>query len=181
MKKIILGLAIMSLAACSNNESKMKAEIKTYLDKNAKDPKSYEFVDLKILDTVTLGEFAKKRIDEIAINTLEFSTKIIENETTILQHKQNGYSDIYKDSDANRTKINVSYTEMIAENKIDSLDFTKKINDKTVVGYVTEHNYRLKNGFGALDLSKSYVEFDEHYKLLSFGENLDYSVFNQKK
>ena len=59
MKKIFIILTTLFLFSCNNPESKMRTEIKKYLDKNSKDSKTYEFVELIIKDTVIEGELAK--------------------------------------------------------------------------------------------------------------------------
>ena len=63
MRKVILIMSLsIALFSCSN-ESKMKSGIKEYFNTKAKDPKSYEFVELKVFDTLTIGEVAKEIIE----------------------------------------------------------------------------------------------------------------------
>lgn len=180
MKKTILGLILIaSLVSCSN-ENKMKSEIEAYLEKNAKDPKSYEFVELKIVDTVTSGEVAKHKIDKLTFENSDFKLEIAINESKILRHKLDKYASSYKEIDSLMLGTINNYKSFINANVADSLKLVKKLNDKTIVGYYTQHSYRLKNGFGALDLDNSYVAFDTDFKLLKFDKALDYSVFKTK-
>jgi hypothetical protein len=180
MKKITLVLMLsMALFSCSN-ESKMKSEIKAYLDKNAKDPKSYEFVDLTIFDTVTVGEVAKQKIESLAIESLEIQNTILENETKILENKMKSYPELFIEVNKQRQASIDSYKSFIKANSNDSLRLIKKVKDNTLVGYYAKHAYRLKNGYGALDLSTSNVAFDKDFKLLDFSDILNYSVFNKK-
>jgi hypothetical protein len=171
MKKLVLVLMAMALVSCSN-ESKMKSEIKTYLDKNAKDPKSYEFTELKIVDTVTVGDVNKRIVDDINYNIEGAKKDIIFQNEMITKYPT------------------LSHTEEISkikENEIEIANFTKELElnkkdftNKGVLGYVAIHKFRIKNGFGALDLSEMFVEFDKDFKLLEMDKNLNYNVFNQK-
>ncbi|MBC7749555.1 MAG: hypothetical protein H7Z76_13445 [Methylotenera sp.] len=181
MKKIILGLAIaISLMSCSGNESKMKSEIKSYLDKNAKDPKSYEFVDLKIIDTVVNGKLAQERISEND-TLISNNLKSIETNKITLRKAESDkvkYNDSSFDEFIDGAKADIETAEAIIKNhKNDNEKYKKLLKSKEVLGYVAIHNYRLKNGFGALDIDKSYVVFDKDFKLLTFGEDTDLSIF----
>lgn len=172
MKKIILGLAIsIALASCSNNESKMKSEILVYLDKNAKDPKSYELVELKILDTVTAGEVATqlKKLNDSFIK--EYTQEIeglkkIKSKNEFYNKKFNShdFDDLIKE---NINDIN-SDMSMIKESQEDNIKLQKLLKSADIIGYMVHHKYRLKNGFGALDLSESDVLFNKDFKLESF-------------
>jgi hypothetical protein len=173
MKKAItiLGLGIL-MVSCNSNESKMKSGIKEYLEKNAKDPKSYEFVELKILDTVTIGELYKRKVEN---NELEME---VENDNIVFQNKLlNDFPSL--PSDEGMASIKQSEEEIIKVTK--QLELNKKnINNKEIVGYVATHKYRLKNGFGALDLSEMFVEFDKDFKFLEMNEKLNYNIFESQ-
>ena len=174
MKKVItiLGLGIL-MVSCNSNESKMKSGIKEYLEKNAKDPKSYEFVELKILDTVTIGELNQRKVEDD-----EYDLKS-ENENIVFQNKLiNDYPSLpsaeQKAKIRESEKIIIEISKQLEQNK-------KNTNNKEIVGYVATHKYRLKNGFGALDLSEMFVEFDKDFKFLEMNEKLNYDIFDSKK
>ena len=65
MRKLLLGalllLSMFNLVSCGN-QGKMESGIKTFLEKNAKDPVSYQLVELKIIDTITISSIAKNSI-----------------------------------------------------------------------------------------------------------------------
>jgi hypothetical protein len=173
MKKTItiLGLTLL-MVSCNSNESKMKSGIKDYLDKNAKDPKSYEFVELKILDTVTVGEVNKRIVDDLtydiesAKKDIVFQNKLITDYPSLPSTEQ-------------KAKIKDSETQIATLTK--ELEANKKdFKDKNVVGYVATHKFRIKNGFGALDLSEMFVEFDKDFNFLEMDKNLNYSVIKIK-
>jgi hypothetical protein len=185
----ILGCAILMIS-CNNNESKMKSGIKEHLNKNANDPKSYEFVELKILDTVTVGEINKRIVDDItydierakeditydierAKKDIIFQTKLI----NILGHDNLSLRREYElEIEDNKSKI--KEYELEIANLTQKLNATKKdFTNKEIVGYVAYHKFRLKNGFGALDLSKMFVEFDKDFNFLEMDNELNYSQF----
>lgn len=168
----ILGLSIL-IISCNTNESKMKSGINDYFKKNAKDPSSYEFVELKITDTITVGEIAQKFFTD---NEEEIKTQ----NADIELQKQ-----LIKDfpslpSDEQKSKIK-SNEEFIVELKNDMDKVKPFINNKEVALYNVEHSYRLKNGFGALGLYKHFFAFDKEFKLIDMAkEETDLSHINKR-
>ncbi|MFV8440818.1 hypothetical protein [Flavobacterium sp. LB2P44] len=182
MKRIILMLSLTMLMFSCSNESKMKSEIKNYLDKNAKDPKSYEFVELKILDTVTVGSISEDEIEEnnrilkdndeamqISKTTLGKAIKLNKqyNDNSFDEHIIGATTDIKAIE-----KENFVCNKQIAK-------YRKTINSKEVLGYVATHKFRIKNGFGALDLDEMWVEFDKDFKLLKMDKSPNFDVFKK--
>ena len=165
----MLGLSVL-IFSCSN-ESKMKSEIKNYLDKNAKDPKSYEFVELKILDTVTIGDIDKRIVEDITYDIetnkedIVFQNKLIKDYPSISNDEQKAIIDSVQNVIATLTK------ELDANKK----DFA----NKEILGYVATHKFRIKNGFGALDLDEMWVEFDKDFKLLKMDKSPNFNVFKK--
>jgi hypothetical protein len=169
MKKIILGLnVVVSLVSCSNNESKMREEIVTYLQANAKDPKSYEFVELKVVDTVTIGEVNKRLIGDnkvgifIAESSLEVEKMLVKDIGVEQELKVKGI------------------VSNLNELKKQALTLSKDTINKEPLGYIATHKFRIKNGFGALDLSSRYIQFDKEFKLLKMDEKLSYSEIKKQ-
>lgn len=171
MKKIILMLALTMLMFSCSNESKMKSEIKNYLDKNAKDPTSYEFVELKILDTVTIGDINKRTVEDLTYDIetnkkdIVFQNKLIKDYPSLPNDEQKAIIDSVQNVIATLTK------EIDANKK----DFT----NKEILGYVATHKFRIKNGFGALDLDEMWVEFDKDFKLLKMDKSPNFDVFKK--
>jgi len=178
MKKIILGLGIvLSLISCSN-ESKMKSGLKDYFDKNANDPKSYEFVELKVFDTITLGEVAERAPRYIAQDIAEYTELMyippIATESLILYENEERKE---------RIKAKQIAFEKFSPDKEKIKPF---LNSKEIVLYNVSHTYRLKNALGALGLSSSDFVFDKDFnivKIVSEGNdvhqvNYDYCYRN---
>ena len=158
----------MTLFSCSN-ESKMKSGITDYISKTAKDPKSYEFVELKVIDTIT--------VEECATNLITSNNDLIAEKNIEIQKEETKIKDAQQDIDYKEYKI--SFDNIInASNSIIIIlkseinDFEKeniklkKITTLTdVVFYNANHKFRLKNGFGALDLDQKYVLFDNEFNV----------------
>lgn len=168
MKKIILvAILLTALFSCSNDESKMKSGIVDYLNKNAKDPKSYEFVELKVIDTITAGECAK--------DLIESNISLIAEKKLEIQVKENEIINAQQDLDYNEFKvdfdniINLSKktiklcNDAINEYEKENIKLKKIINLKDIVFYNSNHKFRLKNGFGALNLEQQLVLFDKEF------------------
>ena len=173
MKKAItiLGITLL-IVSCNSDESKMKSGIKEYLDKNAKDPKSYEFVELKILDTVTVGEVNKRIVDDLTYDIENAKKEIVFQNKLITDYPS-------LPSTEQRIKIKESETQIAA--LIKELEASKKdFKDKNVVGYIANHKFRIKNGFGALDLSEMYVEFDKDFNFLEMDKSPNYDIIKIK-
>jgi Mg2+ and Co2+ transporter CorA len=171
MKKIIL-VTILSTALFScSNESKMKDGIKKYLDKNAKDPRSYELVELKVLDTITAGEVANQ-LNDLNIDNIKNYSEDIENlkleiSNNVLRNKK--YNTNTFDEFINEANIDIDTDqEIIKESKEEINKLKKLLNSKDVIGFMVHHKYRLKNGFGALDISENEILFDKDLNINSF-------------
>ena len=179
MRKLILGalllLSMFSLVSCGN-ESKMKSGIKSYLEKNAKDPGSYQLVELKIIDTITVSSIAKNSI-KVSQETIDDNNK----ELLQWQKTKNSALESCKkwghDFDHFVTEANTEIETLNGLNKIASDDISKyknKVNDKTILGYRASHKFRLKNGFGALDLDEQYVVYDKDFNFLDMTKTESY-------
>jgi hypothetical protein len=189
MKKIISTLLVsLFLISCSKSQNNIKSEISVFFENNAKDPKSYEFVELKIADTVTVEDCIKSSQENNAefilylkTNIEDYKTTIIKKETDINEIKNMEYAsasekekliaDLNK-SIENKKKQIESLNLKITETKNESEKIEKIENKKDVVCFVYKHKYRLKNGFGALDLVESYFLFDKNNKLLNKSEDI---------
>jgi hypothetical protein len=165
MKKVILFMSLsIALFSCSN-ESKMKSGIKEYFNTNAKDPKSYEFVELKVFDTLTIGAVAKSVIEDIDRNIQSEKDDII---------FQKGLMAKYPTLTGSEEKSKIeSSEEMIKIYKTDKEAVKKFLNSKEIVLYNASHKYRLKNGFGALDLSNSDFVFDKDFNVVKMATEND--------
>lgn len=163
---ILLFVITFTLTSCSNmEEHKMKSSIEEYLEENAKDPNSYEFIELTMIDTITNFEntegFIKHAKFEISTHEfwIEYHKRNVELDKEIFGIKYN--------SEKEERKIK-EYERKIKELESEIELYGRKIsrvNDKEVFEYVASHKYRIKNGFGALDLYESKVVFDAEFNV----------------
>ena len=174
MKKIIFMLGIsIALFSCSN-ENKMKSEIKDYLEKNAKDPKSYEFVDLTIIDTLTVSEFAESRI---AFNNenKRFCDSVINNFDADKNKKELDFMGENLNTPEKHEESLKDAKSTLEKGNAENVIMNKFKDSKDVLIYCANHNFRMKNGFGALDLNNMNAFFDTNFKLLSLKKEKYYS------
>jgi hypothetical protein len=136
----------------------MKSGIKAYFNKNAKDSKSYEFVELTVFDTLTIGAVAKSVIEDIDRNIQSENDDIIFQKGLIAKYPTLTGTE-------EKSKIESS-EEMIKIYNTDKEAVKKFLSSKEVVLYNATHKYRLKNGFGSLDLLSSDFVFDKDLKVV---------------
>lgn len=165
MKKIILGLAVLTVLFSCSNESKMKSEIKAYLDKNAKDQKSYEFVELKSLDPLTVGDYAKKRI-AFNYENKKFNDSIVKNFGLYIDKIELDPFGENLNSPENQKEYFDDAKKQLIEIEVVNKILNKHIDSKDILIVKAIHSFRIKNGFGVLDLVNMYVFFNKDYKLL---------------
>jgi hypothetical protein len=175
MKKLLLLLVLgFVLTSCTQAQNEMESEIKVYIDKNVKYPESYESIDFKIIDTITIGENAQMsiNIDESNIQDLQNSLnnhklQFAKSIDAVIQYGK----DFQHFVDEAKEGIVETTVQLIdADNRI--VDYKKDLNSKEVYSYVIENNFLLKNKFGELCLSKSYFFFDKKLKIFDVSNNL---------
>lgn len=168
---VIAGLSILLFACSSDN--KMKSALKDYMNKNAKDPKSYEYLDLKVLDTIQVAEFAKKTIDFNNANK-KFCDSVVANFDADINKVELDYMGENMNTPEKHLEQLKDAKETLIKGKAENLKMNSFIKSKEVLIYLTIHKFRAKNGFGALDLDSVYVQFDKDYKLLSVSKEKMY-------
>jgi hypothetical protein len=169
-KKIIYSFAAIELAACSSNEKTARTKVEEYIQANANDPKSYEFIDMgkpdttRISDTLETSAYLDSLIDlDLAQSSLERAkSNVAEYEEEI----KGAYGYIYMDSYNEYVKEVGEYTEKIEKAKIKIAEKRKKIlglkqNPKSdeIVRITYTVNFRLKNGLGALMKTKATITY----------------------
>jgi len=179
MKKIFPILALTFLfASCAKNETSYEKAIVEYFNKNAKDPKSYESVELKVIDTITAEDCSKLVIanNNISIAENEMSITNKENEISKRKLEVNEFkndksivADLNKSIDSKQNIVN-SLISVNTEYAAENTAMSKFLNNKETVAYLVLHKYRLKNGFGALDLVESYFTFNKSNVIINKSE-----------
>jgi hypothetical protein len=170
MKKTIFALtAILLFAACNSNEKTARSKVEEYIQANANDPDSYEFIKMEEPDTVRISDTLRMSIfiDSLSLSTdksfLEFSKSSVADYEDEIKG-QYGY--IYMESYKGYVKEVEEYTEKVekAEKKIEgkkkkiqSLD--KNPESDKIVSVIYTVNFRLKNGLGALMKTRATIVY----------------------
>ncbi len=174
MKKIILILSIsIALISCAKDnkynllslfapstENKMETAIKDYIDKNSDDPKSYESVELKVLDTITIGQVAKEIVVDINTKNKEVEDRL--RHLNKFHETDNGFNGFFINMNKGLIKNCKLQIKRLNEQDIKYKTF---LNSKEAL-YSVSHKYRLKNPFGALYLKNSYFIFDKDFHII---------------
>jgi hypothetical protein len=149
----------LTLLSCTSPEKK---SINTYVEENFKDPKSYELISLKCIDTITVTE---NKIYNLELKT-ERNLKVNRARIDLLkelildfQNNEDQFNEVLLESKEAEKETDKDNKE------IEKLQKLPK--DKKLYGYLFEHKYRAKNGFNALDLQTDLVNMDLNYKVIN--------------
>lgn len=181
MKKNILILVLLiTQISFSQNENKFNPAIVDYFKKNAHDPKSYEFVDSKFVDTITVSDCAKL--------TIEYNSQAIESNKIGIKELEDKISELKKDIDEFKNnselvkRLNESinrkkellkrYSEINIDYEKENIEVTKFFKNEDIVCYIVWQKYRIKNILGALVLTETYFTFDKDYIIINISEEL---------
>lgn len=158
MKKLILFSLVATFLVSCSQEQKMKSEIKEYVNTNFNDPKSYDPVEFKVIETVSSYSYAQNKIEE---------------------HKKN----IEINQKAYLKDPNEAYKTLIDMDKLQIEIYKDSFKSKEPRCYIATHKYRARNAMGALILEEKAFLFDKNYKLVgvydynnSTGSDLDKAV-----
>lgn len=177
MKRLMLILStLIILVSCDHTpQEKAEATIKKWMQKNLKDPSSYESVSFSKLDSTNISVRQKKLITETypeliktySENAATDSLYVALDLKNIERNKKDGlYKGEYKEyldvsiSERQKSfKSNKASLERVIREK-DSIS-----NNKEFYAYVISHRYRAKNSFGALDFGevRFYLDTDLKY------------------
>jgi len=137
MKKLLFGSLFFLILSCNSKQSQIEDSIKTVVNSTFDDPKSYELIEAKTLDTTGLNKELKHQL-----LVAKSCKSIILNSNFMIQN--GNIDDVIKAG--KRKKENIKELQF-AENKIKDLQDFKS--GKTLK---VSHKYRAKNKDGALIL-----------------------------
>lgn len=163
INKILIISGLFLFFSCTKNaESVLGENIEIKIKNIAKDPSSYEAIETKIVDTILVSDVVDFIINENNIEILENETKIEINNIKM----SNPNSAIDSRKSLNST-LNSIIDILRTENK--NLESFKSNNN---IAYITSiHSCRLKNSFGALDISNYYIFTDKDLNILEINDN----------
>lgn len=144
------------LISCSDRH-KIESNIQKYVTENFNDPRSYELIDIQLIDTLTIGAASQLLIDSRILTINDINRYINEKETELSDRELSlflgGKSLFLLDQidgiDEEKENIN-QYRDTILylENSIKKLK--PFVNSKEVVYYRVKHSFRANNGVGSL-------------------------------
>lgn len=156
MKRTIFMIIAIALIGCSTPEKKAEKLIKEYMQTNLKDPASYEPVSFGKMDSLFEPYIATKEgreLFDLSGITGFYGQKTSKLRMQIATAKTRKELDVLEDSINYYLDKAKEYEKLFDEN---DKNYTGEF-----VGWVMEHKYRAKNGFGALDLGEENIYFNK--------------------
>ncbi len=151
---VVVGVFLTGLTACGDlKEDSFESRFKEYAEKNMDDPKSYEAVETKFFDSLTVREFAEMSLYKI---TSQMELDSIELENYALRMEGAKPEFIIK-----MEPVINNYKESLRKNDSILKTYAKVLNDSSVIYLGYEHSFRI-NENGNPKLQKYYVLTDPH-------------------
>lgn len=170
MRTLFILVFTIILISCSKNNS-FENEIKKYIEKNANDPKSYELIDFKIIDTITVGMQSNililinnSKLYEKLNDSLDLELLQLKNLMYYTKTKSSEWKDLVDETSKMIEKNNTGILNLKNENS----ELKKNIGFKEILGFKTRLNCRMKNENGTLEKFEYISLFDENKKILIF-------------
>jgi hypothetical protein len=180
MNKIIRLLLIsLLMVACSSNEKTARNKIESFIEENANDAKSYEFISMNRPDTLRISDTLKLKMYLDSIITLDLAYQNLKLSQQFLSESEKEmkgeYSDIYKDSYEQHKKEVEEYSKEVENAKkgieldrVKLKEIEKNPAKNVIVQVRYKLNCRLKNKIGALTKTTVSIIFKPQEK--SWGE-----------
>jgi hypothetical protein len=180
MKKLLIATMVLGLISCSNEGgliSYMKSEFKKYELPNFNDPKSFEEVDAKIVDTTY-----EKHEDSLFIESFydgeKYKTEMdLYKSFYERESKENYLHDLAEENKKNYLENKEKY-----ENSLREKDSALKVNSKIPtdkIRYVNlKYKIRAKNAMGGLILKEINVKYSLKADTLGEKKEIRYFRFN---
>jgi len=169
MKRIMLMLMGFALLSSCVNEPTFtdlaKDKIETKLIEVLDDPKSYEFIEIILLDSIMLQfniDTRKKDFDDRIISEkerLDYMKEFIKSTPWMYPPEK-----IKEQEDEIQRNVNI-------RNRIDSIEISLGERVKEVAAYTYQFTFRAKNAFGALERVESYIQITPTLEIVNSTTN----------
>jgi hypothetical protein len=178
VKLTVFVLGVLGLTSCSEKGPKqfdiVKRNVEEFLKPKMNDPKSYEFIELRLADSILYSENIDYR--------LEYFKNDLNHDKNSLESQEKYKTDIpsmYHDDEVIELKKRIEkYNKVLSE--IDSLKnlLGNRVND--VASYTYIYSFRGKNSLGALVLNEYIVQTDPapDYKIINVTDDKDKVFLN---
>ena len=181
MKKInLLCFLIFTFITIScSKENNIQTKINEYVEKNFNDPKSYELIELKLIDTLTTKKAAKYIIDNRVANINAINQYIKEKNKEISDRAMSAFlggPSFGLNEEVNELKQEKAelskYNDTILMYQKENTRLEKYLNQNGIVYYRYQHNYRTKNNSGVLTKYTDTLRVDTNDNIIE-----DYNTF----
>lgn len=153
-----------------NRNDIVREEFEKILFDKIDDPKSYEFVDIKQIDSFTIARNISERKSTM-LDMIKMSQKRL-GDMEDLNRSVSSYK-VYEDSDL--TKIKHQILDLKKDSVIvDSLVNSLKIRTDEIVSYTYEIRFRGNNKFGAKILDTKYIQTGDSSKIINIADDKDH-------
>ncbi len=168
---------ILIVTACQqSSEEKMHSEINKYVNVNFHDPKSFEFISLKINDTSyvkdEIGFLTTKIVtDGYLIGQTEKQFPVLDKIIKLSKYLGDSYE--VESSEKEKT----DYLKKIEDYKVemevyqDKINELQKLDSNRIYQINTKCDYRARNKVGALNLSSAIITFNDSLRLINFDDS----------
>lgn len=176
MKRLLVFAAIALLVSCTKEltfTEKVKQTIEDYALKNLDDPKSYEFIELTLLDSITIKDNIDYRKDYFKPSDFYYERlermKSDANANYVIYSKE--YVEEAQKEIDDKEKI-VAAIDSLAQTLVDSLN--------NVQAYTYLFKFRSNNKLGALTKTDVYVQITPKLEIITLTEDKDKLILNPK-
>jgi hypothetical protein len=175
-------LIIIFITISCSKENKIQTKINEYVEKNFDDPKSYELIELKLIDTLTTKRAAKYVMDN-GVSYIDAMNKYIKEKNKEISDKalsaflggpSFGLSAEVDELTQEKAKL-LKYNDTILMFQKENTRLKKYLNQNGIVYYRYQHNYRTKNNSGVLIKYTDTVRVDTNDNIIE-----DYNAFIRK-
>lgn len=158
MEKILIIIStILILVSCNSNEKTAQNKIKEYIQLNANDPKSYEFIDIREIDTI--------KISDTLLNQIQFDSNMIRrygvyiNERYVISvASKNLY--IQESFSRDQDTENQIYIKRIEDTKRKIKSLKLNPNKDEILKIIYTINFRIKNINGGIIKSQASITYN---------------------
>jgi PBP1b-binding outer membrane lipoprotein LpoB len=178
MKRFFLiFISIALLSSCAKEPTfteRVKSTIEEYALKNLDDPKSYEFIELTLLDSITIGDNIEYRKEYF--KPTDYAYNMLER----MESEVNAKYSLYSKEDVEKAQKDIYRKETIIT-AIDSLAQTLADSLNNVQAYTYLFKFRSNNKLGALTKTDVYVQITPKLEILTITEDKDELKLNPKE
>ena len=178
MKRFILVIATIALlVSCAKEPTfteKVKKTIEDYALKNLDDPKSYEFIQLTLLDSITIKDNIEYRKE--FFKPSDYAYERLER----MKSPENARYILYPKEDVDRQQQEIAQKESVIF-AIDELAQTLTDSLNNVQAYTYLFEFRSNNKLGALTKTDVYVQITPKLEIITLTEDKDELKLNPKE